>query len=315
MVEIKNVIKDFSKDVRALDDVSITVEDGDIFGIIGLSGAGKSTLIRCINGLETVTSGEILIDKVNVSSLKKKELESLRKEIGMIFQNFNLFSAKTVYDNVAFSLRIQNVDEKEIEKRVKEMLSLVEISNKINSYPGELSGGQKQRVAIARALISHPKILLLDEATSALDPKTSNTILNLIKDLKQKLNFTVILITHDMDVVKKICNKVAILEHGKLIDSGDIYDVFTKILLNTKYYYEEHKNQTTLNLFFSDETVKVSIVSDLIRELNIEVNILAGNIEYINNRAMGVLSIEVDKSNLDKVKKYLDNKGVIVREE
>ena len=212
--------------IIALKNINLTIPKGEIFGIIGLSGAGKSTLIRTINRLEDPSSGTILIDDVDVTKLESSGLRSLRKEVGMIFQHFNLMSSKTVYKNIAFPLEISGMKKGDIEKRVLELLELVGLSDKAHSHPSELSGGQKQRVAIARALANNPKVLLCDEATSALDPKTTKSILGLLKDIQQKFELTIVLITHQMEVIREVCERVAIIEAGEIIELGDVEDVF-----------------------------------------------------------------------------------------
>lgn len=223
MIELKNVSKTFSQanaKTHALKGVSLTIEKGDIYGIIGMSGAGKSTLIRCINMLERPTSGQVLIDGIDVGTLKAKELLKIRRSLAMIFQNFNLLEQRTSLENISFPLELSGVSSKEAKKVSLELLELVGLASKKNAYPSQLSGGQKQRIAIARALATNPKVLLLDEATSALDPKTTENILDLIKDINKNLGITVILITHQMEVVESICNKVAILDDGAIVKRG-----------------------------------------------------------------------------------------------
>ncbi len=223
MIELKNVSKTFSQanaKTHALKGVSLTIEKGDIYGIIGMSGAGKSTLIRCINMLERPTSGQVLIDGIDVGTLKAKELLKIRRSLAMIFQNFNLLEQRTSLENISFPLELSGVSSKEAKKVSLELLELVGLASKKNAYPSQLSGGQKQRIAIARALATNPKVLLLDEATSALDPKTTENILDLIKDINKNLGITVILITHQMEVVENICNKVAILDDGAIVKRG-----------------------------------------------------------------------------------------------
>ena len=216
MILIEKVNKIYSNGFHAVKNVDLEIKKGDIFGIIGLSGAGKSSLIRLINRLEEPTSGKVIIDGVDITSLSKTELLEKRKKIGMIFQHFNLLSSRTVGENVAFALEIAKWDKNKIQERVKDLLELVELSDKINYYPNQLSGGQKQRVAIARALANNPDILLSDEATSALDPKTTKSILELIKSIQKKLGLTVVMITHQMEVIKEICNKVAVMSGGQI---------------------------------------------------------------------------------------------------
>ena len=230
MIELVGVNKTFTtKDlnVEACKDVNLRIEDGDIFGIIGFSGAGKSTLVRCINLLERPTSGQVRIDGVDITKLKETELRKIRKKIGMIFQHFNLMRSRTVYQNIAYPLKGSKLTKAQIDKKVKDLLELVGLSEKLNAYPSELSGGQKQRVAIARALANDPKVLLCDEATSALDPQTTSSILKLLKEVNQKLGITIVLITHEMAVIKEICNRVAVMELGKVVETGNILDIFS----------------------------------------------------------------------------------------
>ena len=227
MISIEKVNKVYPNGFHAVKDVDLEIKTGDIFGIIGLSGAGKSSLIRLLNRLEEPTSGKIIIDGVDITSLSKDELLEKRKKIGMIFQHFNLLSSRTVGENVAFALEIAKWDKNKIKERVKELLEIVELSDKIDYYPNQLSGGQKQRVAIARALANNPDILLSDEATSALDPKTTKAILELIRNIQQKFGLTVVMITHQMEVIKEICNKVAVMSGGKIVEQGGVHHIFS----------------------------------------------------------------------------------------
>lgn len=226
MIAFKNVRKYFDKNqVMALDQINLEINYLDIFGFIGKSGAGKSTLLRLINGLEYPTSGQVLVEGEVINELSAKKLKENRRRIGMIFQNFNLIHSKTVYKNVAYPLEIQNEKVNEIEKKVEKVLKLVGLSHKIHAYPSQLSGGEKQRVAIARSIINEPRILLCDEATSALDPETTRSILRLLKKINQELEITIVLITHEMKVIRGICNRVGVLEKGRLIDVGEIEDI------------------------------------------------------------------------------------------
>lgn len=230
MIKIENICKIFkssNQEVKALDNINLTIEKGDIYGIIGLSGAGKSTLIRTLNRLEEPTSGHIFIGDTDLTGLSKEALRKTRQKIGMIFQHFNLLSSRTVADNIKFPLEVAEVDSKEHTEIVDALLKRVELEDKKDSYPSQLSGGQKQRVAIARALANKPSILLCDEATSALDPKTTKSILHLIKEINESTGITVILITHEMHVIKEICDKVAILENGQVIEEGPVEKVFS----------------------------------------------------------------------------------------
>lgn len=223
MISISNISKEYSTpygNVTALKNVNLTIEKGDIYGIVGFSGAGKSTLIRCINRLEEPDSGNIIIDGIDITALDNKALNKSRKKIGMIFQQFNLLDSRTVFENIAFSLELDKMPKKKIKERVEEILELVDLTDKKNAYPSQLSGGQKQRVGIARALANKPDILLSDEATSALDPLTTYSILELLRDINKKLNITIILITHELDVIKYICKNTAVIEQGEIIEQG-----------------------------------------------------------------------------------------------
>ena len=227
MIELKNVTKIYPNGVKAIEDINLTINDGEIFGVIGLSGAGKSTLVRCISLLEKPTTGEITIDEQNISSLNKKDLLRMRKNIGMIFQNFNLLQQRNVYKNVRLPLEINHVKNKDSDKRVKELLALVNLEDKANAYPSELSGGQCQRVAIARALANNPKYLLCDEATSALDPDTTDSILHLLRKINKELGVTIIIISHDMSVIRAISNRVAVIDQSHIVEIGDVEEVFS----------------------------------------------------------------------------------------
>jgi len=229
MIKITNLTKIYNSNmgrIVALDNINLHIKKGDIFGIIGLSGAGKTTLLRCMNLLEKPTKGTIEIDGIDITKISAKQLKEIRRKIGMIFQHFNLLSHRTVYGNVAFPLEIAGVDKNKIKEKVINLLELVGLSDKINCYPSELSGGQKQRVGIARALANDPKVLLCDEPTSALDPKTTVSILELLKDINNKFGITIVLISHDLNVVKKICSNVAVIENGRIIEQGSIFEIF-----------------------------------------------------------------------------------------
>ena len=316
MVVLDKVTKVFPGGVEALKGISLDIKKGDIYGIIGLSGAGKSTLLRCINGLETPTSGRVLVEGREVEALNKKELQELRQSIGMLFQSFNLFEAKKVFDNVAYPLKLKKVSKELQEKEVMKMLRLVGLDDKAQAYPNQLSGGQKQRVALARALISGPKILLLDEATSALDSATGQAVLELIEKIKEELDLTVILITHDLEVVRSICNQVAILEGGQLLGAGPIGEMFRgshirKIRQDLVIPPGVIKGRGLL-LTFSGESAKEPIISNLIKEMGLDVNILLGKIEYVDHEPLGNLLVEIDSTQEDQVVSYLESKRVQV---
>ena len=249
MIELVNVEKTYhtsSGDIQALKRTSLTINQGEIFGIIGLSGAGKSTLIRCINMLEVPTAGQVFVDGEELTAMTETQLRKARQNIGMIFQHFNLLASRTVFDNIAFPLEIQGLGKDEIKKRVEPLLELVQLQDRADHYPSQLSGGQKQRVGIARALASNPKVLLCDEATSALDPQTTKSILNLLRDINQRLNLTIVMITHQMEVVKEICDRVAVIENGSIIEEGNMVDVFTNPQNQTTKEFVKSVDKNTL---------------------------------------------------------------------
>ena len=324
IVALKNISKIYPNGFLALKNIDLRVERGDIYGVIGYSGAGKSTLIRIINLLESPSNGEVIIDGVNFNSLNYKDLRIARQKIGMIFQHFNLLSSKNVFENVAFALEIARWSKSKIKNRVNKLLNLVGLEDKANYYPSQLSGGQKQRVAIARALANYPKILLCDEATSALDVKTTRSILNLIKDIQQKLDFTIILITHQIEVVKEICNKMCVINSGEIIENGFVKDIFTnpkasltKELLSfiPSADINNSIDNKTYKIFFMNDSISTPLLSYMIRRFNIEVSILGGNIEEINADKIGYLLVKF-MDNQDTVNialQWLKNKGVIVK--
>lgn len=312
MIEIKNVTKKFETKqglLKAVDDVTLTIEKGDIYGIIGYSGAGKSTLIRCLNLLEVYDEGSVTVDGKELKSLSKKELLKERESIGMIFQHFNLLQSSNVYENIASPLKnSKKYSKSEIKKRVYNLLNLVGLEDKEKAYPSELSGGQKQRVAIARALSRDCKVLLCDEATSALDPNTTKSILKLLKKINKELNVTIVLITHQMEVVKSICNKIAIMEKGKVVESGNILEIFsnptceiTKEFILESLYSQEiydvirtRKNKDNIfSISFTGELVDDPVLSDIQKKYDISVNILFGSIEFISGKKVGNLIVEI----------------------
>lgn len=304
MIELRRVSKTFNQSVKAVDNVSITINEGEIYGIIGFSGAGKSTLVRLMNLLETPDQGEVYIDKVELTQLSKKKLREERKNIGMIFQQFNLFNSRTVYDNVAFTLPKHHDKDK-----VMDLLKLVEIEDKKDAYPSELSGGQKQRVAIARALANDPKVLLCDEATSALDPQTTQSILQLLKDVNEKLGITIVIITHEMSVIKDICDRVAIMESGKIIEENTVENLFSKpqskiaqeftsnmknietILENNQQILNINEADKVLKIDFIGEEIGVPLISNLTQEFNIEASIVYGTVDIIKQTPLGSLIV------------------------
>ena len=317
MIKVRNLVKDFKTEngtFKAIDDVSFEVGKGEVFGIIGLSGAGKSTLVRCLNRLEEPTSGTVDIDGVCINDLDKKSLLETRRNIGMIFQNFNLFNQSTVYENIAYPLEIIGMNKKEIEATVEEMLDFVDLQEKRDSYPSEISGGQKQRVAIARALATKPKILLSDESTSALDPANTEQILNLLKVSVERYNMTIIMITHQMEVAKNICDRIAVMENGKIIESDTVENIFkypktdrTKSFIKSlpdaiedQIFNPDEFNGRLVRLHFDNTTAKKPIVNNLIKYSNCTVNILSGNINRLTKGDVsGYLTIELDGSDED----------------
>lgn len=308
MIQLKNISKIYTNSKEqfiALDNISLNFEDGLIHGVIGESGAGKSTLLRCINKLETPNSGNLFIGETDILSLNSQELRNFRRKIGMIFQNFNLFEAKTVYDNVAFPLKLAGLSNKEITEKVSNLLTLVNMAPKKDSYPSQLSGGQKQRVAIARALANDPELLLCDEATSALDPATTDQILKLLKDINSKLNLTIILITHEMDVVKEICDTVTHMENGNISYTGPTLKFYSNFRRDTFLEsYNVNKNSwdfepgRVIHISFTDENVKEPIISTISKRLDIDVNIIAGSIDQVGNRKIGNMIIQVPNSSI-----------------
>ena len=313
MIIIKNVSKYYGN-TKVLKNVNIKIAKGEIFGIIGHSGAGKSTLLRCINGLEDYKEGSILVGIEEVKSLNEKKLRILRKDLGMIFQHFSLLERKTVFENVALPLECFKYSKQEINKRVLELLDLVGIIDKKDDKPRNLSGGQKQRVAIARALALNPNVLLCDEATSALDPNTTKSILSLLKDINEKLNITIVMVTHQMEVIKQICTKVAIMEHGEVLEIGDTEEIF---LQNTKglrkLIGEENivlPSGSNIKILFPKEISNNTIITTMARELGIDFSIVFGRLEKFREDVLGCLIINTHKGNGAKVKAYLNSKNV-----
>ena len=314
MIKIEN-LKKFYGATQIIDGVSLTVEKGEIFAIVGHSGAGKSTLLRCINGLEDYQGGSLKVFDKEISALKDKELRELRRDVGMIFQHFALMARKTAFENVATPLKFWGYSDGEIKKRVSELLDLVGLANKAASYPGELSGGQKQRVAIARALALSPKILLSDEATSALDPNTTNSILELLKQINQTLNISVVLVTHEMEVVKSIARRAVLLESGKIIGSGTIEELFLKPDEKMKEFLGEDEilpsEGVNIRLFFPKEVAQNSVITHMARTLNIDFNIVWGKLEKLNENVLGSLVINVDPKDEARVTEYIKQSGVL----
>lgn len=330
MLEFQNITKIYEskkKQIVGVDNVSLTINKGDIFGIVGYSGAGKSSLLRCVNLLERPTSGKVLVDGVDLTQLSSSELRIARLKIGMIFQHFYLISQKTVGENIAFALRAAKTPKNRIEQRVNELLEMVGLTDKRDVYPGQLSGGQKQRVGIARALANNPSILLCDEATSALDPKTTLSILKLLKEINEKLGITIVLITHEMDVVKEICNRMAIMQDGRVVETGEVYDIFaepkeplTQEFIKSVVSFDipneilkDVKGQI-IKILFKGEVAGEGVISDTMQRFNVRGNFLHGTIEYIQERPLGIFIMELqgEAAAVNEAKQYMEQRGAIV---
>lgn len=328
MIEIKNLEKSFTTSygtITALKDINLTVNDGEIFGIIGLSGAGKSTLVRCINLLERPTKGEVILDGNSLTSLKKKELLKVRQSIGMIFQGFNLLEQRNVLKNVCYPLEIAGVKRADAEKKAKELIELVGLSDRLFSYPSQLSGGQKQRVAIARALATDPKYILCDEATSALDPNTTQSILELLKQINKTMGVTIVVITHEMKVIEQICDRVAVIDKSKIAESGKVSTVFAnpkseiaKELILPKSKADAHiTGKKSIRLVFDGEKSRRSIIADMILSTQAPVNIMYADTKDIDGTAYGHMLLELpdDEVQSGKIFAYLDTNGITYEKE
>lgn len=346
MIKLVNVEKTYyskAGNIAALKKTNLEIKEGTIFGIIGLSGAGKSTLIRCINMLEVPTSGQVFVDGQELTAMSEAQLRKARQNIGMIFQHFNLLASRTVFDNVAFPLEIQGIPRDKIKARVEELLELVQLSDRGDYYPSQLSGGQKQRVGIARALASNPKALLSDEATSALDPQTTKSILQLLRDINSRLNLTIVMITHQMEVVKEICDQVAVIENGTIIEEGSMYKVFTEpqqettkefvktvndiripSIINTESMQQTYfpDARLLLNLTFlggeDDEEGSTGadqpLVSFIIKKFGVDVNIISGKVDYLKDLPYGTLLVELigEEAEIKNALQYIYDKKVKV---
>lgn len=336
MIRLENVSKTFTdsnKEVHAVNNVSLTINDGDIFGIIGFSGAGKSTLVRCINLLEKPTEGKVFVDDAEITALSGKELRKARKKIGMIFQHFNLMPSRTIFGNVAYPLRGSGLSKEEISEKVHHLLELVGISEKENAFPSQLSGGQKQRVAIARALANDPSILLCDEATSALDPQTTKSILKLLQQLNQTLGITVVVITHEMAVVKEICNRVAVMDHGDVVEEGEVFHVFaspkeplTRSFIKTTSNLQKieelieadspvvatKKGELIVRLTYVEKNTSEPLISTVTQKFGIILNIVFADVEIVQNAPIGgtVAIVSGEGSRIDEALQYLRDKNV-----
>lgn len=346
MIKLVNVEKTYyskAGDIAALKKTNLEIKEGTIFGIIGLSGAGKSTLIRCINMLEVPTSGQVFVDGQELTAMSEAQLRKARQNIGMIFQHFNLLASRTVFDNVAFPLEIQGIPRDKIKTRVEELLELVQLSDRGGYYPSQLSGGQKQRVGIARALASNPKVLLSDEATSALDPQTTKSILQLLRDINSRLNLTIVMITHQMEVVKEICDQVAVIENGTIIEEGSMYKVFTEpqqettkefvktvndiripSIINTESmqqtYFPDAKLLLNLTFLGGEDDEEGStgadqpLVSSIIKKFGVDVNIISGKVDYLKDLPYGTLLVELigEEAEIKNALQYIYDKKVKV---
>ncbi len=336
MITLQNISKTFidgGKEVQAVKDVNLTIHDGDIFGIIGFSGAGKSTLVRCINLLERPTSGTVTVDDKEITALSAKELRKARKKIGMIFQHFNLMPSRTIFGNVAYPLKGSGLSKQEIADKVHNLLELVGISEKENAYPSQLSGGQKQRVAIARALANDPKILLCDEATSALDPQTTKSILKLLQKVNETLGITIVVITHEMDVVKEICNRVAVMDHGNVVEEGEVFSIFatpqnkvTRDFIKTTSNLQKIEElveagspvvalkpgELIVRLSYIEKNASEPLISAVTEKFGIILNIIFADVEIVQNAPIGgtVAIVSGDRDKVEQALTYLKEKNV-----
>lgn len=307
IIRVENISKTFQTaagTVEAVKNMSFSIEKGDIFGLIGLSGAGKSTLVRCLNLLERPDEGAIYVDGKNLMELTEKELRKERQDIGMIFQHFNLLMQRNVLDNICFPLEIAGVKKKDARKRALELLETVGLAEKANAYPAQLSGGQKQRVAIARVLASNPKILLCDEATSALDPQTTKSILSLLKEINQKYGITIVVITHEMAVIQEICSKVAVLDHGSLVEEGSVEELFRapkteeakKLILNEVVHIKEMTSKRMIRVTFGGSSAFEPFIGNMVLKYKTPLNILYANTRTINGNAEGEMILQLPDS-------------------
>ena len=328
MIELKHLSKTYrtqEKEIVALEDINLTINDGEIFGIIGLSGAGKSTLVRCINLLEEPTDGQVIIDGKSVTELSRRELLKLRQSIGMIFQGFNLLAQRSVLKNVCYPLEIAGVGRKEARARAMELLHLVGLADRANSYPAQLSGGQKQRVAIARALATSPKYLLCDEATSALDPNTTRSILELLREINNSLGVTIVVITHEMKVIDQICDRVAVIDHSRIAEEGKVSEVFTNpksqiardLIIPKERTVLDTTGGRRLRLTFEGEYSNAPVISEMVLECQAPVNILFADTKEFEGVIHGQMIIELpkDQHQADKIIVWLRNSQIKWREE
>ena len=329
MIELKDINVEFKikgKKVQAVKDVNLKINKGEIFGIVGLSGAGKSTLVRVINLLQKPTSGQVIIDGEDITNISRSKLREKRLKIGMIFQQFNLISGKTIYENIEFVLKANNYPKEKRKERIYELLSLVKLEDKKDAYPANLSGGQKQRVGIARAIANNPEVLLCDEATSALDLENTEEILNLLKDIHDKLNITIIFITHEMEVAKKLFNRVAVMSNGEIVEVNDVYSIFsdpkhevTKSLINKNSSVDLPKE--IFDVLGEGEIIKINykgndslkpVISEAAKNYNVDISIIHGKIDYIDNKPIGTLIVSIvgDKEEIIRAKQFIKNNVV-----
>lgn len=338
MIKLENISKSFAingKTVEAVKDVSLAIRQGEIFGIIGFSGAGKSTLVRCINLLEKPEKGRVIIDGEDITHYEGKELRHVRQKIGMIFQHFNLMPSRTVFENIELPLKLTKLSASERSQKIKKLLDLVGLSDKAQSYPSQLSGGQKQRVAIARALANDPKVLLCDEATSALDPQTTHSILQLLKEVNTRLGITIVVITHQMEVIKEICDRVAVMQKGVVVEKGDIVEVFsapqapiTKSFIQAADNFEAFSDLVKLNsaitgikpsqpvwfLTYRGAVAGEPLMSELYRRFEVKANIIYGNIDYFKQCIVGKLGVAIEgrSDQIEKARQFLIDQKIIV---
>lgn len=328
MIELQNISKTFyteSGPVEALKDINLSIKKGEIFGIIGLSGAGKSTLVRCINHLEKPTEGRVVLDGRVLGDLTRKELLKARQSIGMIFQGFNLLSQRNALHNICYPLEIAGASKSDAKARAYELLDIVGLSDKAEAYPSQMSGGQMQRVAIARALATNPKVLLCDEATSALDPNTTQSILDLLKDINQKFGVTIVVITHEMRVIEQICNRVAVIDRSRIVEQGHVQDVFMRpksdiakqLILPKSEAVEFLTGRRCLRIVFDGNSSFEPIISNMTLECHAVVNILFADTKNIDGKAFGqmVLQLPEDDAAIDRIKAYLESKNILYKEE
>lgn len=337
IISFENLSKRYEKKGQtfvALDNVTFKVNKGDVYGLIGFSGAGKSTLLRMVNALETPTEGKVFVKGVDLTSLKESKLREIRKDIGMIFQEFNLLETKTVFDNIAIPLVLRHDNKQKIKARVEELLKFVGLEDKAKALPGELSGGQKQRVGIARALATEPEILLCDEATSALDPDTTESILNLLARVNKELNVTILFVTHTIRVVQKLCNKVAILEHGKLVENGSVIDIFSKpkstiakrfvetvipskipesIVAELKKYEANYK---VIRIFFHAEHATDDVIWQINAKLGVHTNVMFASVTELQWRVLSIITLQLtgNEEDFKKVEDYINSHGIAFEE-